>query len=144
MQRCWSGGGFRLVPQCLSCPSRHTVTWLRGVWFGVGWSRLYCEPLLGGDDGGGEKNGDTPVASSQPGVPDHSFEAILTVPRAQTRLLCPGTWLGIKLPLCAPRYWGSTSPCCPMCGPGWLCPVLQAFGGGDQFLLLQTVPLIYH
>ena len=48
MQQCGSGGGVDLVPQHLSCSSRYTVTWCRGVSFGVGWSCFYsgyCGPI---------------------------------------------------------------------------------------------------
>ena len=64
--------------------------------------------------------------------PMDSIQVVLAVPwvqMLQTVSLhpCPGTWLGFKLPLRAPLHCGSSSLCCPICGPGWFCPVPQHF-----------------
>ena len=138
MQQHWSGGGGCLVSQCLSLSSRYTVTWSRVAWFGVGGPASTVGPAdpslwphLGG---GGEKN-------CCPSVSSHgSVSQITPLAPSSLCLRCrqdslapptpkPDTWLGFKLPICAPWYWGSASQCLLICGPGWFCPVLQHLRG---------------
>ena len=126
---------WRRGPSGSSAPV-DTVTQPGGSWFGVGGSHLHCGPREQipeaplGD--GGEKNVHPQALLHGLGVPNHSVQAVLTVLWSQTRqsvslhqLVCSGAWLRFKLPVCAPWYWESVSPCCSICGPSCFCPVTQ-------------------
>ena len=76
-------GGYDSI-QCQSCSSRYIVTRCRGAWFPIGRTCLHCgllvrfpKPQLVGD---GEINGTPQLLPTRLGVPNHSFQAILTVP----------------------------------------------------------------
>ena len=138
-----------LVPQHQSQSSRYAVARCGGEWFGVGWSHLHCGPSCTSPKphlvGGGEKMVTPKFLLHGPGVPDHSAQAILTVPWVQMKWFvlfwcfpCPGAWLGFKLPLHVPQYWGNAVPHLLMYGlwlvnTGRLCSVPQHSSEGITF-----------